>query len=185
MGGGAGMLRETTGRMRRLVWHHPEWWALGLALCAWAVLIAANVGEDGTERAEAHQHLVDSIGSSLLVGIAHWQLMVMAMMLPVVVPSLRVAAFRSLWRRRHRAVAGFLVGYLAVWALAGLAVSCLLAWVPGLTHAWQSEAAAGAFFLAACWQWSRIKQRALVACHRTIPLSPSGSRADRDCIVFG
>jgi predicted metal-binding membrane protein len=154
-------------------------------MSAWAVLIATNVGGLGTKTADAHRHHMDGIGTSILLGTAHWQLMVLAMMLPVVVPSLRAAAFRSLWRRRHRAVAGFLVGYLTVWALVGLAVCCILAWAPKLTHEWQREAAAGAFLLAACWHWSRIKQRALVACHRTIPLAPSGLRADRDCIVFG
>lgn len=119
------------------------------------------------------------------MGTVHWQLMVVAMMLPVVVPSLRVTAFRSLRRRRHRALAGFLVGYLAVWAIAGAAVCSLVAVAPVLTGDGQGRAAAGAFLLAGLWQSTHLKKRALVACHRTVPLAPSGWRADRDCLVFG
>src|SRR5262245_21103346 len=97
----AGVLRETVGRLKRIVWRHPEWWALGLALFAWGVLIA-NAGGFGTRSVHAHRHHLESLSTIVLVSTAHWQLMVLAMMLPVVVPSLRVAAFRSLWRRRHR-----------------------------------------------------------------------------------
>lgn len=181
----SGAFKGTIGRTRQLTWNHPEWWALGLAISAWATLIALNVGGLRTPSTDAHRHHMGSVSASILMGAAHWQLMVLAMMLPIIVPSLRVAAFRSLWWRRHRAVGGFLLGYLAVWTFVGLAASCLLAWAQNLTYEWQGEATAATFLLAACWQWSRIKQRALVTCHRTIPLAPSGLKADRDCVVYG
>ena len=120
----------------------------------------------------------------MVVGTAHWQLMVMAMMLPVCVPSLRAVAFRSLWRRRHRAAAAFLVGYLAVWGIGGLAVCLVLAAAP-VPGRWKPCAVVVTLLAAAGWQRTRLKRRALVACHRSIPLAPSGLRADGDCVAFG
>lgn len=200
----AAALRAAAGRSRRFLWRRPEWWALGLAAAAWAALVAADLaghGAHGTHGAHAaggahghHGHAMPGGGDAAAPGAAflaavlrdtaHWQLMVLAMMLPVIVPSLRTVAFRSLWRRRHRAVAGFLAGYLAAWGLAGLAVCVLLAAAP-VPREWQAGAVAAAFVLAAGWQWTRLKRRALVACHRTMPLAPSGPRADRDCVAFG
>ncbi len=170
---------------RRLAWHHPEWWALGLAAGAWVALIAASAGALTNADAVHHQQHMAGIRTSMPMHVAHWQLMVLAMMLPTVVYSLRVAAFRSLWRRRHRAVAGFLVGYSAVWLLVGLAVSGLVTAVPRLTAAWQNEAVAAALILGAAWQCSPIKRGALRNCHRTFPLAARGWRADRDCLAFG
>jgi hypothetical protein len=181
----AAPLRGLAGRGRRLAWHRPEWWALGLAAAAWALLLAANLRTAVAAGSHAHGHAAGGAGTALVAATAHWQLMVVAMMLPVVVPSLRFVAFRSYWRRRHRAVTGFLAGYLGVWALAGVAVSLPLAAAPGLAGRWPAAAVAGAFLLAAGWQWTRVKRRALVTCHRTAPLAPGGWRADRDCVLFG
>ena len=110
--------------------------------------------------------------------IAAWMVMTVAMMVPMVAGSIRVTAQRSFWRRRHRAAAGFLLGYLSCWLIAGVAVSYL----PVRAGA---RAAAIAFFIAAVWQLTRWKRRSLAACHRTMPLAPNGWRADRDCIRFG
>jgi predicted metal-binding membrane protein len=142
----------------RLVWRHPQWWSLALAGGAWVVMIR-NAGH--------HAH-----------GFAPWMLMTVAMMLPMVSEHVRLTAERSLWKRRHRAMAGFLVGYLGLWAIPGIA----LAFVPFHPDA---RAAAIAFAIAAVWQLTPWKRRALVWCHRTMPLAPRGWRADADCIRFG
>jgi hypothetical protein len=49
-----------------------------------------------------------------------WMLMVAAMILPLQIDGVRRIAEYSLWSRRHRAIAGYLVGYLIVWAAAGV-----------------------------------------------------------------
>ncbi len=56
---------------------------------------------------------------------------------------------------------------------------------PELARDWKKEAAAAGFIVAAAWQWTDVKRRALVACHSTVPLAPSGWRADRDAYLFG
>ena len=113
--------------------------------------------------------------------ISYWMVMASAMMLPFALDSVRMTAARSLWRRRHRAIAGFLAGYLASWLVVGLLAARLRmeAW----THA--EAAPALGFIVAALWLLTPAHRRALVACHRTQPLAPVGWRADHDCLRFG
>ena len=160
---------------------------LALAAAAWAGLVWLGLRGFLTGGG-AHSHGMASSGAgatALLAGLGHWLLMVVAMMFPLLVPSVRVAAFRSLRRRRHRAILLFLSGYLATWTLLGLATSGLLIAVPQLSDGLQAGAAAAAFLLAALWQGTEWKRRALVACHWTMPLAPTGLKADRDCLRFG
>jgi predicted metal-binding membrane protein len=151
------------GFVRRSVWLHPEWWALSLAAAAWSVILL-----------RPHHTSTPPFGE--------WALMLAAMMIPLVVIPVRIAAERSLWRRRHRAIAGFLVGYLGMWMAFGAAALSLLrtagaaAW-PGTTMT--------AFAIAALWQLTGVKRRALLRCHRGAPLAPAGWRADRDAIGYG
>jgi predicted metal-binding membrane protein len=150
-------------RWKQAEWRHPEWWALALSLGAWVLL----VGEG------AHRHF------------AAWSLMVVAMMVPLVVGPIRTTAARSLWRRRHRAIAIFLAGYLILWLAAGAGFFLLLS-VLGVNAGSPSPLLiASAFALALGWQLAPAKRRALNACHRTMPLAPRGSRADRDCFRYG
>jgi predicted metal-binding membrane protein len=110
--------------------------------------------------------------------------MVIAMMVPLVSGSIRDTAARSLWARRQRAVAGFMAGYLTIWLLAGLAICAAvegLRWV----HWNPAIAVVVAFCIAAVWQLTPAKTRALRSCHRTLPLAPLGWSADRDSVRFG
>ena len=112
--------------------------------------------------------------------------MVLAMMLPLVFAHLRVAAARSLWPRRQHAIVAFLCGYTAISLVAGLACVVVVgaAGLAGLDIG-SPMAVAGAFALAAAWQLSSVKRRALTACHRTMPLAPRGWPANRDCVRYG
>lgn len=157
----SGALASPAGRLRpltRLAWRHPEWWALALSAGAWALML------------RPHAHHIDG-------PLTHWLLMTIGMMLPMVVMPMRAAAERSLWSRRHRAITGFLVGYLACWLAIGVATSMV-----SVRH----ELAGGiAFAVAGAWQLTRRKRMALTGCHRVMPLAPRGWRADRDCVLFG
>jgi hypothetical protein len=111
--------------------------------------------------------------------------MVAAMMLPLKIDCVRRIAERSLWSRRTRSIAAFLAGYVFVWALAGLP----LAWANAAFHVperlgWKLGAAIG-LFLAAAWLLSPWKAVAERMCHRTLPLSPRGWKADCDCAGYG
>ncbi len=170
---------------------HPEWWALGLSAGAWCGLLWRHAADPGGALCHTGPAagFADAIGASwrsgaltgMLLGCV---LMVIAMVPPMAVPLVRHVAARSFAVRRHRAVAGFLAGITGVWLLAAGAALIVLAGQPWVSA--ESHAAVGlGFLLAAGWQFAPLKRRALLRCHRTVPLASAGWRADRDCLLFG
>jgi predicted metal-binding membrane protein len=113
-------------------------------------------------------------------------LMSIAMMLPSTTGAIRLTAARSLWRRRGRAIAEWIGAFVAVWLFAGVAILGArdLAIDGGVLRPGPMPLVVG-LVLAAAWQLTPIKRLALNGCHRTRPLSPSGLRADRDCLLYG
>ena len=117
--------------------------------------------------------------------LLHWTVMVTAMMLPLQVRTIRLTAEQSIWSRRDRAIAAHVGGYVGFWVVCGLP----LAWADAklhLTHRidWTQGAAIG-FMMGAAWLLSPWKATAGRQCHRTSRLSPSGWKADFDCIRYG
>ena len=153
--------------LKRAAWLYPEWWTAGLSLGAWAMMLTQH---------RHHHH-----AGAWIDGARQWLLMVAAMMFPLVLGSVRTAAERSLWERRHRAIAGFLLGYLGTWCLVGAAVL----WVPAAIGVDAGAGAAIGFGLAVLWQFTPAKRRSLKACHRSMPLAPYGWQADVACVRFG
>jgi predicted metal-binding membrane protein len=158
---------------------HPEWWALAISLAAWLCFILVAF-DDGMP-------LCTGAPSSRLLGVFFdWMLMTLAMMPPLVVPSVRHVGFRSLRDRRHVAIAEFLAGYLGIWLATGYVLLILFfafdAVSFGTGHGIVAIAAYGAAIL---WQLTPLKQRALWRCHRTVPLSLESWRADVSCLRFG
>lgn len=182
--GGVRRRPPLTALRERLQWH-PEAWPLAVSAGAWVLLIAqsrapfpalAFCGKPTTAAAT-------SLDLAAPAALAGW-LMIAAMMLPLIVPPIRYAAFASLWRRRHRAVAGFVIGYSAPW-LAAATLPFAITAALSLDLSSSARAAGMALAMAALWQLTGLKRRALSLCHRTIPLRPDGWRADWDCLRFG
>ena len=180
-----------TGRGRLIAWRHPEWWSLALSAGAAAALVVAHtrVFSDASIAASAGHHASSpappSIATAATSALAQWLLMVVAMMVPLAAGAIRTTAARSLWRRRHRAIAAFLAGYLAPWAIAGIVVSIgVTLWMPSNSRAIATTTAV-ALAIAALWQTSPTKRRALMACHGTRPLAPAGWIAVRDGLRYG
>ncbi|HEU0016155.1 MAG TPA: DUF2182 domain-containing protein [Longimicrobium sp.] len=148
---------------------------LAAASAAWVWMLALP---DPQARAHSHAGHGTSGGHELL-GLG---LMVVGMMLPLTVPSVRYAAHSRL-RRTNCAIAAFVAGYLAVW-MAAMAV---------LAAAWQAVAALGGgtgaaigmIAAAVLWEAAPPKRDALRRCRLTPPLAPRGWRADADCVRFG
>jgi predicted metal-binding membrane protein len=160
-------------RVRDLSWRYPEWWSLALSAAAWMALGALG---------DSQHHGSDAVRWAWWT--ATWLLMVVAMMVPLVSGSIHFTAVRSLWRRRHRAIAGFLAGFLGLWLLAGLAALGAAEVLDSVQWSRPAASMAG-FILAAAWQHAPARQRALVACHGSASLAPLGWQADRDCIRYG
>lgn len=163
---------QTAGkRLRGFFWKHPEWWSLMLVGLAWGIIGSTASTHSG------HFHYI----RPFQVGFLNWCLMVFGMMVPLVLKPLRWLAFQNFRHRRHRAILLFLIGFMWPWLLAGL----IAAWLWTLDWSRFSFLASGLFGLAAVWVLVPIRQRALVFCHMTLPLAPSGWKADRDCLRYG
>jgi hypothetical protein len=164
----------------RIAWAHPEWWSIALSVAAWASL-AASAGVV----AFAGHHVTTHATASFVAYAGDWLLMVVAMMFPLSVGAIQATAARSLWRRRHRAIAWWLVGYLAPWSGLGFSL-----WLITATLFTGDQSAPGvlialAFAAAAIWHTTPTRARAVSGCHRTQPLAPTGWRANYDCVRYG
>jgi hypothetical protein len=169
-------IRPPGGWLGRFFWTHPEWWSLVLVALAWgAVLAHAGGGQEQMRDTMPVPHMMPVQGEFL-----DWGLMVVAMMAPLILAPLRWVAFQSFRRRRHRAILLFLIGFLLPWMLLGI----VAAWLRTLAWSQTPLLASGIFGLAALWALAPIRARALVFCHRTIPLAPAGWPADRACLRF-
>jgi predicted metal-binding membrane protein len=160
------------GQLRQFFWRWPEWWIFVLCGLGWRAMLLHSW------RYAAHGiHHRMSFADELL----NWMLMVFAMMFPLIRDAVRFTAFSSLWTRRHQAMAAFIVAYCTPWLAMGLAV----AWARQVAWTHNYAVPAVMFLLAGLWQITPMHGVALVSCHRTMALAPSGWRADRDCLRFG
>ena len=160
-------------RLRRIGWRHPEWWVVLVAAAAWAFMVATSF------QYTTHAHAVSGASQ----GIVATAVMVAAMMLPLTIPNVRHVALSSLWRRRHRAMAAFLVGFLCVWVAVQTVIQGTLGFLtPSL--GWTLVAGL-ATVTAVLWGVSPGRKRRLRRCGLTVPLAPRGWRADADCARYG
>ncbi|HXD54234.1 MAG TPA: DUF2182 domain-containing protein [Solirubrobacteraceae bacterium] len=112
-------------------------------------------------------------GDGLLGGTSMWLLMTAAMALPGELPAAQYVATNSFPRHRSSGVAVFVLVYLAAWLTFGLGATALASRLAG--------SSADALFaivlgLAACYELTPLKRRALARCHRGAALPPDGPR---------
>ncbi|MBR0756370.1 DUF2182 domain-containing protein [Bradyrhizobium jicamae] len=109
-------------------------------------------------------------------------LMLLAMMPPLLASPLQHVWRRSLTRRRGRAIALFVLGYVAIWLAVGvLLVTASLV----LAAATALPAIAIGALIALGWQATPLKQASLNLCHRRPALEAFGIRAEIDALVYG
>ena len=188
-------VRQRPSSYREWIDKHPEWWTLAASLCGWILIglasenstflfICSSQRFDLIETIAAHVQswpLFFRLGPEFM----GWLLMIVAMMLPLTIASVRHVAFRSFAWRRDRAIACFLLGYLAVWAFVGVALMPFAILVRSLGDTGSMFYMLFGVLLTLGWQLTAMKSRALRRCHRTATLSPRGWRADLDCLRFG
>jgi len=136
---------------------------LSVAAGAWAATIALARGMAG---------MTGTMGLGLAVFVPVWTLMMAAMMLPSVTPTASLYA-KTVQANRTARITGLVVGYLAVWAVAGLpayGLAWLTGWMTG-RHPGAAHILAVAVF-AACgvYQLSRLKERCLAHCRSPFAL---------------
>jgi predicted metal-binding membrane protein len=113
-----------------------------------------------------------------------WLLMLAAMTPPLVVGPLRHIRERSFARRRARAMFLFVIGYGAVWMIAGMGLQ-VMALAAQLAASDTLVCLALSASAAMLWQVSPAKQRCLNRCHRRPQLAAFGAPADRAAFGFG
>jgi len=147
--------------VRRVGWSHPELGAAAVAAAAWTLLLV-------------HAQHPHAPGEPFLADLSGWMVMVVAMMVPSALADVRIVALSSLWSRRQRTIALFLGSYICVW----IAFGAVAIGAPGVS--------VGVLLaVAAAWELTAWKWRAVRRCHLIEALPPRGSRADAACARAG
>jgi predicted metal-binding membrane protein len=113
-----------------------------------------------------------------------WLLMLAAMTPPLIAAPLRHVRERSFAHRRARAMSLFVIGYGAVWTIAGVGLQ-LVALAAQLASSDARMGLALSASAATLWQVSPAKQWCLNRCHRRPQLAAFGAPADRAAFDFG
>jgi predicted metal-binding membrane protein len=153
----------------------PEASVAAIIVAAWALLVRDAIVSG---LSASHRHLTGSFVASL----SGWTIMAIGMMGPAALAGVRHTAVNSLWWRRRRAVAEFSIGYISIWIIFGVVGLPLVALVPTAARWTATGIMLGA---AAFWQVTPSKRRWLRDCHRSVPLPPTGWRAEAGAIRFG
>ncbi|HMR49196.1 MAG TPA: DUF2182 domain-containing protein [Arachnia sp.] len=179
-------------RRAEVLGRRPEFPALAVAAVAWVALLAMLVapppvvattggaghhhaGSTGAESAATQRVLADA-GQ----GVAVWVLMVVAMMLPLAVPGIRYVARMVPRRGRLAATSTFAAAYVVAWLPGAILAVGLHAWpAPG----WPVVSAG--FLLAAAWELTPLKRKALLRCHRRQVIRARQPARWRSCWAFG
>jgi predicted metal-binding membrane protein len=158
MTGSAGLARPRPGLATR-----EAAFLLILAAGAWAVTVALARGMAG---------MTGTMGLGPALFVPVWTLMMAAMMLPSVAPtaSLYAKTFRD---NRAMRIAGLVVGYLAVWAVAGVpayGLAWLAGWLAGMHPSTAHIMAVAVFTVCGVYQLSSLKDRCLAHCRSPLGL---------------
>jgi predicted metal-binding membrane protein len=172
-------------------------WLLAPSAMAWLALLWLSAGEHSLALCLApRETLLEGFFASTAAGFsaiapgrwaAEWMLMITAMMFPLLVPMVRHVAARNFAAQRERSVGLFVASYALVWLAAAALSSVALVAVRSAFLAIDLATWTGLICctLAAAWQLSAAKVRAVNRCHGTVPLRPWAPHADRDAIGFG
>lgn len=163
---------------------------VGLILSAWSAghaALPAFCGA-GTARFLAALGWRDALDLALALNppgrlLADWAVMLLAMMPPLLALPLMHVWRSSLPRRRVRAAACFVLGYVLVWMMAG-PILIGFALVLQLVVAESGLAFSAALLLAIAWSASPWQRTALNRSHRLGRIGLFGWRADRECLSF-
>ena len=170
-----------------------------MVIAAWVAMLASSLADTGSvaSTGESVHHHHGSAASGAAGGLvaalgaaaAGWLLMIMAMMLPVVVPLLYRVTVDSLPRRRVRAVSLVLAGYLGLWCAAGMVALLIITPLQAASRPLGEIASTAPvvtmLLLAAGYELSPVKRRALRRCAVGYRLPPRGWAADRACLEAG
>jgi len=167
-------------------------WLLAPSAAAWVMLLFLSAGQHPLALCLAPRAtLLEGFFANMAAGFAaiaptrwaaEWVLMIVAMMFPLLVPMVRHVAARSFATQRERSVGLFIASYALVWLAAAALSSVALVALRAAFLAIDLAAWIGLICcaLAAGWQLSAAKVRAVNRCHGTVALRPWVPHAGRD-----
>ena len=116
--------------------------------------------------------MTGTMGLGLGLFVPIWTLMMAAMMLPSVTPTASLYA-RTFRDNRVVRTAGLVVGYLAIWAAAGVpayGIAWLARWLAGVHQTAAHVLAVAVFAVCGLYQLSSLKDRCLAHCRSPLAL---------------
>ena len=187
-------------QFKRFLRRHPELAPLAAAAACWVAVFWLHLGRDrqvaghSSQHGSSHPVVVPASGSGDLVAqtsgmsigmwLGMWTLMCVAMMIPTVIPAIRHVAANSLRRRAGRSIAVLVGTYLTGWFIFGLVALTSLTLVRWLgVPAWAMLLSV--ILIGMIWLVLPVQSRLRRACHKSVPLPPTGWRAVRGCAEFG
>jgi predicted metal-binding membrane protein len=177
----AGLARRQA-RVAELMRWRPEWPFVLVIFAAWIVMLV-----DSSRSADHAGHHAHSMLASpnIVEDLTRWGVMSVAMMLPAALPAVGFVALNSLRGRQQRAMMLCAAGYIGVWVACGVPLLLVERLALEAAHIAHQTMVVVEFALAAGWQVTRFKRRALFQCLQTVPLPPVGLRADAASARFG
>jgi len=165
---------------------------LTLSLLAWAALVARNEAHVGIRLcASSTMAAFAAAAGAAMEPRAVWatvcdsSLMLIAMMLPLLGPTLAQLDVRTLHRRRYRARCMFLFGYATAWLIALAVLTMATAAFVSVGRFHSDGGVAITIGLAVLWQGTLQKRRYLNRCHVLQALPAFGLRAEVDTLTCG
>jgi predicted metal-binding membrane protein len=114
-----------------------------------------------------HSNLSLPSFSQFLFYLFHWQIMLIAMMLPAVLPVVRLLSpLAQSNQEKHRSLIGFLLSYTTIWTVAAIGFYAAQLAAPLVTHfaAWEVPLKGWVVLLAGLFQFTSMKSRCLQGC---------------------
>lgn len=170
-------------------------WLILISLAGWGVLLGAVQmlsipAYCGTFPALEHAASWARIEQALLFNpprqlLSSWWLMLLAMMPLLLIHPLEHVWQRSLSRKRWQAVLLFVLGFVAVWTLAGMVLMTVTVGARVILGGSQLITFVAALGVCLVWQASPLKQMCLNRCHYQPRISAFGFDFVRDCLRYG
>jgi predicted metal-binding membrane protein len=173
----------------------PRPWLILISLAGWGLLLSAAQMLSipafcGTLPVLDYAASWQGIEQALLFNpprqlLSSWWLMLLAMMPLLLVHPLDYLWRRSLLRKRWQAVVLFVIGFSAIWTLAGVVLMGLTVGARVMLGFSPMDTLIVALGVCLIWQASPFKQACLNHCHHQPRISAFGLDFLKDCLKYG
>lgn len=184
----------STARIRIVLKKHPELWGWVFSLSAWVYLVM-NLAATSHSAVVSNYVAYCGVPGAVNVALAYpgiptiifngffpWLIMIVAMMFPLLNRPVRHVAFSVRQKDSVFVILSFLVGYTAIWLLAG----AIFFLVDSLLASKQIKFIASyAFLLSTVLVWQPVRPLMMMKCGQTMPIHIQGWQMYADTFFYG